>query len=187
MLCNLYNVNIRLIGAFNSYVYININIDIVLMYDQVYAVGFFNNFHYGHWKLLETMREKGKKLIIGIYDDKHMKLSKNLLEEDYEPLEVRMGRVKKYAELVYVIPSLDPELYLEMIRDPTRGLKQAFIRADDVKFYDGWEWVKNNMAFETIPYVYKLPEKMDDIPEEYRKNPPQKITDRIFIYNKAGK
>jgi cytidyltransferase-like protein len=154
------------------------------MYDNVYTVGFFNNFHYGHWKLLERMREKGNKLIVGVYDDKHMRLIKKLPEEEYEPLEVRMGNVKKYAELVYVISSLDPELYLEMMKDPTPGLKHVFIRADDMKFYPGWEWVKENMKSEMVPYSYKLPDDLGDVPKEYHKISPQEMTDKIFIYNR---
>jgi len=156
------------------------------MYDQVYTVGFFNNFHYGHWKLFQTMREKGNKLIVGVFDDKHMRLSKKLSENEYEPIEIRMGNVKRYAEMVYVIPCLDPESYLEMIRDTTPGIKQVFVRADDMKFFQGYEWVKNNMNFESVPYTYKLPvESLEDVPEEYRKIPPQKITDKVFIYNKV--
>ena len=53
-----------------------------MLYDQVYTVGFFNNFHSGHLELLNSMRKKGKKLFVGLYDDQHMKISKNLKKSD---------------------------------------------------------------------------------------------------------
>lgn len=157
------------------------------MYDQVYTVGFFNNFHYGHWKLLERMREKGHKLIVGVYDDTHMRLSKKLPEDKYQPVEIRMRNVKKYAEQVFVIPSLEPESYLEMINDPTPGLKKLFIRADNIKFYPGHEWVKDNMKSETVPYTYKFPKNLENVPKELRSSKiPQEMSDTVWIRSQKG-
>jgi len=153
------------------------------MYDQVYTVGFFNNFHYGHWKLLQRMREKGRQLIVGVYDDKHLRLSKKMKPNQYQPLDVRMSNVKKYAEVVFVISSLEPESYLEMIRDPNPHLTQLFVRADNLRYYPGWKWVKDNMESELVSYTYKQPGDDDEsVPEELRNvSIPQELNDSVWI------
>jgi cytidyltransferase-like protein len=122
------------------------------MYDQVYTVGFFNNFHAGHQKILEEMRKKGKKLFVGIYDDQNMKLYKKLNSDEYQPLEIRMAKVKEYAEFVFVIPSLDPEMYLGMMLDPSKKISKCFMRADNIKYYPGWKWIYQNFSVNLIPY-----------------------------------
>ena len=116
-----------------------------MLYDQVYTVGFFNNFHLGHLELLNSMRKKGKKLFVGVYDDRHLKISKNLKPYEYQPLEVRLEKIKEYAEVVFVIPSLDPEMYLRMIVDPSKNISKCFMKGGQEQYYIGWKWIKNNM------------------------------------------
>jgi cytidyltransferase-like protein len=151
------------------------------MYDQVYTVGYFNNFHLGHLALLDAMRKKGKKIFVGIYDDQHMKLVKKLNPIDYQPLEVRMSKVKEYAEVVFIIPSLDPEMYLRMIMDPSKTVSKCFMRADDIKYYPGWKWIYQNFSISLISYynmidnenIVELNENIKDIDNK------NKINDKI--------
>ena len=38
--------------------------------DKVYTIGCFDLFHFGHVRLIERMREIGKKVIIGVHDSR---------------------------------------------------------------------------------------------------------------------
>ena len=40
--------------------------------DKVYTVGCFDLFHHGHIKLIERMREIGKKVIVGVHDSRRL-------------------------------------------------------------------------------------------------------------------
>jgi len=133
------------------------------MYDQVYTCGFFNNFHQGHWKLLTSMRKKGNKIFVGVYDDQHLKIHKNLKNGEYQPLEIRMSKVKEFADVVFVIPSLDPEMYIKMIMDNNPYSTKCYVRADNIKYYPAWKWIKSNFAVELIPYVYQLEDEELDL------------------------
>ena len=127
-----------------------------MLYDQVYTVGFFNNFHLGHLELLNSMRKKGKKLFVGVYDDQHLKISKNLKPYEYQPLEVRLEKIKEYAEVVFVIPSLDPEMYLRMIVDPSKNISKCFMKGGQDQYYTGWKWIKNNMNVILIDKLFAI-------------------------------
>ena len=43
--------------------------------DKVYTVGCFDLFHHGHVKLIERMREIGKKVIVGVHDSRRYLLN----------------------------------------------------------------------------------------------------------------
>lgn len=124
------------------------------MYDFVYTVGFFNNFHYGHYKLIERMSKIGKKIVVGVYDDHTLSLTRPETKDDHQPLEARMAKLKEYVDMIFVIPSLDPELYLKMMVDPDKKVRKCFCRADNIKWYPGWRWIKDNMSVEIFPYTY---------------------------------
>jgi cytidyltransferase-like protein len=44
--------------------------------DKVYTIGCFDLFHHGHIRLIERMREVGKKVIIGVHDSRRYVLHK---------------------------------------------------------------------------------------------------------------
>jgi bifunctional ADP-heptose synthase (sugar kinase/adenylyltransferase) len=43
--------------------------------DKVYTVGCFDLFHHGHVKLIERMREIGKKVVVGVHDSRRLTLT----------------------------------------------------------------------------------------------------------------
>lgn len=57
-------------------------IDPIHLKDYVFSVGCFDTFHEGHVKLLGNMRLHGRKLIIGIHDDRSIELLKRLSPVD---------------------------------------------------------------------------------------------------------
>jgi cytidyltransferase-like protein len=82
------------------------------IYDRVYTIGCFDWFHYGHERLLQRLKKRGKFLIVGIHDDDSLEKLKNLNPTDHQDIKTRMVNVKKYADIVYVVPDKDPTFYL---------------------------------------------------------------------------
>ncbi len=54
----------------NKVVFRNDDEEIDTRVDKVYTVGCFDIFHHGHVRLIERMREVGKKVIIGVHDSR---------------------------------------------------------------------------------------------------------------------
>ena len=77
-------------------------------YDRVFSVGCFDQFHYGHKKILNTMRNYGNELIIGIHDDESIEKLKNLSKLAHKPLQERLKDLKPYCDRVFIINSTDP-------------------------------------------------------------------------------
>lgn len=113
------------------------------MYDEVYSIGCFDHFHYGHKNILNYMKTIGKKLIIGVHDDESIRKLKNLSKEEHDIIDVRIKNVKKYADQVYVIPSTKPDLFLECMINKENN-KKVYIRADDMKQFPGRNIVEDN-------------------------------------------
>ena len=90
-----------------------INIDQCNKFDRVYTIGCFDWFHHGHEKLLERLRKYGKQVIVGVHDDNSLIKLKNLKSGEYESFKTRMKNVKKFADVVYVIPHTDPTFFIE--------------------------------------------------------------------------
>ena len=66
--------------------------------DKVYTIGCFDLFHFGHVKLLNRMKEIGKKVIVGVHDSKSIYKLKNRVPID--STEKRMLNVKTIADEV---------------------------------------------------------------------------------------
>ena len=127
------------------------------MYDNIYTVGCFDYFHYGHKHLLETMKSKGKKLIVGIHDDKSIEKLKNLEPCEHQPIEIRMANVKKYADIVYVITDTDPTFYIDcVITNDNNKSNSCFMRGNDMPDFPGKKLVEQKISVEFLPYTYGI-------------------------------
>jgi cytidyltransferase-like protein len=124
------------------------------MYKRIYTIGCFDYFHHGHKVLLERMKAKGKIIIVGIHDDKSIEELKNLTPEEHEPLKVRIQNVKKYADIVYVIPDKDPTLYVKcMIRYDDNKENACFMRGDDMPNFPSKDYVDTKINIEYLTYT----------------------------------
>lgn len=121
-------------------------------FNQIYTVGCFDYFHYGHKEFFNNLRKHGKQIIAGIHDDSSLEKLKNLKPSDHESLTIRMHNVKTYADIVYVIPSTDPTLFIQMIDDKNENSK-CYIRADDMRNFPGIEYVSSVMPIIYLPYT----------------------------------
>ena len=97
------------------------------------------------------MREKGKKVIIGIHDDDSLEKLKNLKKHEHESVEMRMGKLKKYADVVYIINNVDPTFCFKMIYSGDG--KNVYIRANDNENFPGKDFVEKEMDIDFFPYT----------------------------------
>ena len=81
------------------------------MLDLIFTIGFFDKFHKGHIMLLKSMRDKSKKLIVGLYDDKSFIEIKNLTE--FDSYDTRKKNIENYADDVFKIEDMDPKKSLQ--------------------------------------------------------------------------
>ncbi len=124
------------------------------MYDRIYTIGCFDFFHVGHQILLERMKDKGKEIIVGIHDDKSIEKLKHLEPCEHEPLDIRIQKVKQYANIVYVIPDIDPTLYIKcVIRDDDNKENACFIRGDDMMNFPSKDYIETRINIEYLPYT----------------------------------
>ncbi len=84
-------------------------------YDLVVTIGCFDLFHEGHVKLMQRMRSFGTRLLVGLHDDESISLLKGRFPVDN--VVKRLRNVKRYADMVFVIPSTDPSPYLDAAVD----------------------------------------------------------------------
>ena len=77
-------------------------------YRRVFSVGCFDQFHYGHKKILTSMREYGDELIIGIHDDESIEKLKNLPNNAHKKLSDRLKDLKPFCDRIFIINSTDP-------------------------------------------------------------------------------
>ena len=76
------------------------------MFDYIFTIGCFDKFHKGHIKLLESMKKKTDKIIVGIYSNKIIEKKKNT--KDIYSYESRKKCVEKYAYDTFMINDIDP-------------------------------------------------------------------------------
>ena len=127
------------------------------MFDRVYTVGCFDYFHYGHISLLTRMKKYGKKLIVGIHDDKSIEELKNLRPDQHEPLETRMANVKQYADIVYVIPHKNPTFYVNCVLMNEDNMENAcFIRGNDMPNFPGRDLIENKISIKFLEYTHGI-------------------------------
>ncbi len=123
-------------------------------YERIYTIGCFDWFHYGHQNLLERMRKRGKQIIVGIHDDHSFEQLKNLKPTDHENIKKRMTNVKKYADIVYVVPDKDPTFFLDcVIRNDDTKDNACFMRADDMPNFPGRNLIESKISLEFLEYT----------------------------------
>jgi cytidyltransferase-like protein len=76
------------------------------MFEYIFTIGCFDKFHKGHIKLLESMKEKTSKIIIGLHDNSS--ISKIKLISDIDSYESRKKNLQKYAYDIFMIDNPDP-------------------------------------------------------------------------------
>lgn len=118
---------------------------------KVYTIGCFDLFHRGHQNVLQSLREFGAYLIVGIHDDESYFKLKNKYTIDN--LETRMKNVKPFADQIYVIASTDPLLYIQSMvpdQDIANG-SCCYARGDDMLNFPSREWVESVMPVHFVP------------------------------------
>lgn len=76
------------------------------MFEYIFTIGCYEKFHEGHIKLLESMKEKTDKIIVGLHDDNSIKKLKNI--SDIDSYDNRKKNLEKYAYDVFKIDEVDP-------------------------------------------------------------------------------
>tara|TARA_B100002051_G_C16699717_1_gene620279 strand:+ start:104 stop:1294 length:1191 start_codon:yes stop_codon:yes gene_type:complete len=76
------------------------------MFEVIFTIGCFDKFHKGHVKLLENMKEKSEKIIVGLHDNNSIQKLKNAT--DIDSYENRKKNLQKYAYDVFKIDDVDP-------------------------------------------------------------------------------
>lgn len=119
--------------------------------DKVYTIGCFDLFHHGHIRLIERMREVGKKVIIGVHDSRSIYKLKNRVPVD--STEKRMLNVKQYADVVFCIAGTDPSNYIQAVVSLAPNETAIYIRGDDMPFFPAREVVEKLMPIKLLPYT----------------------------------
>lgn len=126
-------------------------------YKRVFSVGCFDQFHYGHKKLLSDMRVYGDELIIGIHDDSSIEKLKNLKPTSHNKLTDRLKELKPYCDRVFIINSTDPTNALEaIVSDKDNKNNSVFIRGDDNQNFPGIKFIKNKICIQYLPYTTSI-------------------------------
>ena len=76
------------------------------MFEYIFTIGCFDKFHKGHIKLLESMKEKTDKIIVGLHDNNSIEKLKNI--SDIDSYDNRKKNLEKYAYDVFKIDEVDP-------------------------------------------------------------------------------
>lgn len=124
------------------------------MYDRVYTIGCFDWFHFGHEKLLNTLKTYGTQVIVGIHDDISFEQLKNLKPEEHQDIKTRMANAKKIVDIVYVVPDKDPTHFLNcVILDCDNKENACYIRGDDMPNFPGRELIESKISIKLLPYT----------------------------------
>src|SRR3989304_9668517 len=123
------------------------------MFNKVFTIGCFDQFHIGHQKLLENMKNIGKEIIVGVHDDNSIEKLKNLKREEHDDIKTRMDNVKKYADVVFVIPDTDPTFFIKsMVHNQDNKNNSCFIRGDDMPNFPSKDFIETKMSIIFLPY-----------------------------------
>jgi len=126
-------------------------------YERVFSVGCFDQFHYGHKKILTTMREFGKELIVGIHDDESIEMLKNLPKNAHKKLEDRLKDLKPYCDRIFIINSTDPtDALVGIISDSDNKENAVFIRGADNQTFPGKNFVETKINIHYLPYTESI-------------------------------
>jgi cytidyltransferase-like protein len=126
-------------------------------YERVFSVGCFDQFHYGHKKILNSMREFGKELIVGIHDDDSIEKLKNLPKNAHKTLKDRLKDLKPYCDRIFIINSTDPtDALVGIISDSDNKENAVFIRGADNQTFPGKHFVETKINIHYLPYTESI-------------------------------
>lgn len=91
------------------------------MYDCILTISCFDKIHKDHINLLENIKNKSKKIIIGLYDNSSIKKIKNITNID--SYDNRKKNLEKYADDIFIINNINP----------TEDIKQYILNNDVMK------------------------------------------------------
>jgi len=121
------------------------------MFDYIFTIGCFDRLHAGHINLLENIKSKCNKLVIGVYDNSNIK--KNI-----QKLDIRINNLKTYSSNIFVIHDTDPtnaiKEYITNINITDN--KVCFMRGDDDKNFPGFKYISSVMPITYIPYTKNI-------------------------------
>ena len=127
---------------------------LIYMFERIYSIGCFDFLHHGHEKLLNSMDKMGKQLIIGIHDDNSLEQLKNLKSSEHQSLKIRMENLKRYADIIFVVPNTDPTFYLQNVISKNDNKENAcFVRGDDMPNFPGRSFVEDKIELIFLPYT----------------------------------
>ena len=112
---------------------------------KVYTIGTFDLMHRGHEQLLKSLRMFGDYVVVAIHDDEsYFKLKKKW---PMDTIKLRMEKVKRYADMVFVIPDTDPTTWMQMMisQADIENKSCCYVRGDDMPNFPAREWVEANM------------------------------------------
>uniref|UniRef100_A0A7S2YPT6 SPX domain-containing protein n=1 Tax=Entomoneis paludosa TaxID=265537 RepID=A0A7S2YPT6_9STRA len=118
---------------------------------KVYTIGCFDLFHRGHQNVLDSLREFGYFLVAGIHDDESYFQLKGKYTIDN--LETRMANIKPFVDQIFVIPSTDPQVYIQNMvsqQDIDTGAC-CYARGDDMLDFPSRPWVESVMPVHFVP------------------------------------
>jgi len=116
-----------------------------------YTIGCFDLVHHGHINLLRSMRQFGRRVVVGIHDDASYALLKGKAPVD--DLEARIDAIRTLCDAVFVIDDTDPTAAIQGAVD----LEQAaaghcvYVRGDDMPDFPAKEWVEGVMEVVLLP------------------------------------
>lgn len=119
--------------------------------DKVYTIGCFDLFHQGHVKLIQRMRNLGKRVIVGVHDSRSIYKLKNRVPVD--STEKRMLNVKTVADEVFCIAGTDPSAFISSIVNLEKNETALYVRGDDMKEFPSREVVETLMPIKFLPYT----------------------------------
>lgn len=126
-------------------------------FKRIYTIGCFDYFHYGHEKLLKSMKKMCETLIVGVHNDTSLEQLKNLKPNEHQNELMRMANVKKYADIVYIIPDKDPSFFLKcVIRENDNKINACFIRGNDMIDFPGKDIIKDKISIIYFPYTKNI-------------------------------
>jgi len=124
--------------------------------EKVYTIGCFDLFHQGHINLLKTLCNFGTYIIVGIHDDESYFKLKNKYPID--TLEIRIKNIKEYVDQIYVIPAINPTLYIKSMVSNKDIEKNncCYVRGEDMLKFPSREYIESIMPIYFLPRTHNI-------------------------------
>jgi cytidyltransferase-like protein len=136
------------------------------MLEYIFTIGCFDKLHKGHIKLLESMKEKSKKIIIGLHDNDSINKLKNIT--DIDSYEDRKKNLEKYADDIFMIDDVDPTKSIEeyISKNFSNNLETTIYNSNKISFdYDNFELYGSNIKrYVSYKYITKYNSRCHEIP-----------------------